>query len=299
MTTTFTLRQVEAFRALMQRQTVTRAAQMLRVSQPAMSRLIADFEASAGLLLFERHQGRLFPTAEARVLYEEVERAFIGLDRIAQAADQIRTMHRGSLRIAGSPALALDLLPEVVAAFTQAFTGVEIVLLANNSRAVVELVAGQRIDLGFVVEAIPHPAVTLERLHEGAMPCILPPGHRLASRPMVHLEDLAKEVFVSFPLPSDARLAIDKVFADHAVVRQGSIEAQLTQTVIGLVQYGAGVALIDPVSAHYARGRVAVRPFAPVVMDSIYLATLGGQPMPILAAQFLGMMRSRLAKMLG
>lgn len=299
MTTAITLRQVEAFRALMQRQTVTRAAQMLRVSQPAMSRLIADFEASAGLLLFERHQGRLFPTAEARVLYEEVERAFIGLDRIVQAADQIRTMHRGSLRIAGSPALALDLLPEVVAAFMQAFTGVEVLLLANNSRTVVELVAGQRIDLGFVVEAIPHPAVALERLHEGAMPCILPLGHRLASQPIIHLEDLAEEVFVSFPLPSDARLAIDKVFAEHAVVRQGSIEAQLTQTVIGLVQYGAGVALIDPVSAHYARGRVAVRPFSPAVVDSIYLATLSGQPMPILAGQFLGMMRSKLATMPG
>ena len=299
MTTTFTLRQVEAFRALMQRQTVTRAAQMLRVSQPAMSRLIADFEASAGLLLFERHQGRLFPTAEARVLYEEVERAFVGLDRIAQAADQIRTMHRGSLRIACSPALALDLLPEVVAAFMRAFSGIEVVLLANNSRAVVELVAGQRIDLGFVVEAIPHPAVALQRLHEGAMPCILPMGHRLASQSMIHPEDLTEEVFISFPLPSDARLAIDKVFAEHAVVRRGSIEAELTQTVIGLVQHGAGVALIEPVSAHYAHGRVALRPFAPAVMDSVYLATLGGQPMPILAGQFLGMMRNQLTKMPG
>ncbi len=293
----FTLRQVEAFRALMQRQTVTRAAQLLQVSQPAMSRLIADFEASAGLVLFERRQGRLFPTAEARVLYGEVERAFVGLDRIAQTAEQIRTMHRGSLRIAGSPALALELLPEVVATFMQAFSGVEVVLLANNSRSVVELVAGQHIDLGFVVEATPHPAVTLERLYEGEMPCILPLGHRLAPQAGIHLRDLASEVFISFPLPSDARLAIDKLFAEYGMARQGSIEAQLTQTVIGLVQYGAGVALIDPVSAHYARNRVAVKPFTPAVMDSIHLATLSGQSIPLLAREFLTMMRRQLATM--
>ena len=90
------IRQVEAFRALMQRHTVTRAAQALHISQPAVSRLLSDFESGVGFKLFERQQGRLLPTSEARVLYDEVERAFVGLDRIALAAQQIRAMRRGS-----------------------------------------------------------------------------------------------------------------------------------------------------------------------------------------------------------
>ncbi|MFP3520738.1 LysR family transcriptional regulator, partial [Pseudomonas sp. SIMBA_077] len=77
-------------------------------------RLIADLESRVGFVLFDRQQGRLTPTAEARVLSEEVERAFVGMDRIAQAARQIRAMRRGSLRVAGSPAVALDLLPSVI-----------------------------------------------------------------------------------------------------------------------------------------------------------------------------------------
>src|SRR5258708_21111610 len=105
------IRQVEAFRALMQRHTVTRAAQTLHVSQPAVSRLLADFEAGVGFTLFERQQGRLVPTAEARVLYEEVERAFVGLDRISHAAQPIRAMRLGSFRVPGSPAVALHLRP--------------------------------------------------------------------------------------------------------------------------------------------------------------------------------------------
>lgn len=108
------MRQVEAFRALIRRRTVTRAAQWLHVSQPAVSRLIADFETRVGFRLFDRQQGRLIPTPEARVLYEKVERCFAGLTRIASVAEQIRTLRRGSLRLAGSPALALEWLPRVV-----------------------------------------------------------------------------------------------------------------------------------------------------------------------------------------
>src|SRR5471032_1489651 len=85
-------RQVEAFRALMQRHTVTRAAQMLHISQPAMSRLIAVFAERVGFALSTRQQGRLMPTIEANVLYTEVERAFVGIDSITQAAQQIRAM---------------------------------------------------------------------------------------------------------------------------------------------------------------------------------------------------------------
>ena len=84
------LRQVEAFRALMQWRTVTRAAQALGISQPAVSRLLADFEAKTAQAFFERRQGRLLSTVEAHALHDEVERAFSGFERVAQAAAQIR-----------------------------------------------------------------------------------------------------------------------------------------------------------------------------------------------------------------
>jgi DNA-binding transcriptional LysR family regulator len=291
-----TIRQVEAFRALMQRHTVTRAAEMLRISQPAMTRLIADFEDGAGLGLFDRYQGRLFPTAAARVLFEEVENAFRGLDRIAQAAEQIRSMRRGSLRIACSPALALGFLPRLVAAFTRDHEGVHVAVQEHTSRMAVEFVAGQRIDLGLLVEAIPHPAVQLERVFEAPMPCILPPGHRLAAKRVIQPADLADEVFVSFPEQSDARIAIDRVFAAHGIARRTLLEAQLAQTAIGLVECGAGVSLVDPLSAHYASGRVVVRPFEPVIQDSIFLATTSGQPASSLAVAFIRLVRESLAQ---
>ncbi|GLU33652.1 LysR substrate-binding domain-containing protein [Trinickia caryophylli] len=280
------IRQVEAFRALMQRQTVTRAALALHVSQPAVSRLLADFEASVGFTLFDRQQGRLVPTAEARLLYDEVERAFVGMDSITHAAQQIRAMRRGSLRIAGSPAVALELLPRAVTDFIARHPGVDVTLLTHSARTVVEMVASERVDVGFVAEAVPHHAVRLECIVDAPMRCIVPPAHRLARKRMLRPEDLRDEPFISFPHAFVARTEIDRVFAQHAVSRQLVLEAQLSQTVVALVANGAGVAFIDPVTAAFAAPRVAVRPFAPEIRDHVFLATPNGQRLPNLASAF-------------
>jgi DNA-binding transcriptional LysR family regulator len=285
------IRQIEAFRAVMQRMTVTRAAESLHISQPAVSRLIADLESRVGFVLFERQQGRLVPTAEARVLFEEVERAFVGLDRITQAAQQIRAMRRGSLRVAGSPAVALDLLPSVIARFVERHAGIDVSLLAHSATTVVDKVASGQCDVGLIAEPIPHPAVKSERLAPSAMRCIVPRGHRLARKSSLRPEDVRGERFISFPQSFDARSVIDRVFVEAGVSRELVLEAQLSQAIVGLVANGAGVALIDPVTAFYARERVAVKTFLPAVPDHFYIVTSASQPMSVVAAAFVADMR--------
>jgi DNA-binding transcriptional LysR family regulator len=69
------------------------------------------------------------------------------------------------------------------------------------------------------------------------------------------------------------------------------IEAQLSQAIVALVANGAGVALIDPVTAAFARQRVAVRPFTPAVPDHFYIVTNGSRPFSLVAETFCGAMR--------
>lgn len=290
------IRQIEAFRAVMLRHTVTRAALSLHISQPAVSRLITDLESRIGFALFERQQGRLTPTAEARVLFEEVERAFVGLDRIAQAAHQIRAMQRGSLRVAGSPAVALDLLPAVIARFVELHAGIHVSLLAHSATTVVEKVASGQCDVGLIAEPIPHPAVRSERLANTVMRCIVPRKHRLARRASLGPADLHGERFISFPQSFDARSAIDRVFVDAGVARDLVIEAQLSQAIVALVANGAGVALIDPVTAAYAGQRVAVKPFTPAVQDQFYIVTNASQNVPVVAEAFCAEVRDAIAR---
>jgi DNA-binding transcriptional LysR family regulator len=280
------IRQVEAFRAVMQQRSVTRAAESLGVSQPAVSRLLADFETSVGFALFARRQGRLVPTAEAYVLNEEVERAFTGLERVALAAGQIREGRRGALSIAGTFDLAADFLPRVVALFAREQAGIDVSLLALESAAVVEHVGAQRCDLGFVALSVAHPHVRLEALGQWPMRCIVPRGHRLARKRIVTAADCAGEPFVSFPKTSEPRTRIDRMFAESGVTRQMGIEAALAQSVVALVEAGAGIALVDPLNAAGAAARVVVKRFSPVLPETVHVVRLAEPSRSVLAEAF-------------
>jgi DNA-binding transcriptional LysR family regulator len=274
--TDLSLRQVEAFRALMQWRTVTRAAQALGVSQPAVSRLLADFEAKLGLTLFERRRGRLLPTTDAHTLHDEVERAFFGFERVAQAAAQIRAQRRGVVRVMASPDLSADFLPRVAAAFANEHAGVDLELLTGDATEIAGRVAAQRCDLGFVMQAVAHPGVRIESLGEWPLRCIVPRGHRLARKRVIHAEDCAGERFISFAAASEVRMRIDRLFAECGVARELGLEAALAQTVVTMVEAGMGVALVDTLTAQHASARVGVKRFGPTLPCAVY-AVRGAQ----------------------
>ena len=84
---------------VMETGSVTQAGKLLYISQPAVSRLIADLEEHVNFQLFDRRKKRLIPTVEAKLLYDEVEKAFIGLSSIEDTAQSILELKRGHLRL--------------------------------------------------------------------------------------------------------------------------------------------------------------------------------------------------------
>src|SRR5436853_7818507 len=126
-------RQIEAFRALMLTASTTRAAQVMNVTQPAVSRLVRDLQAALELTLFERQGTRLTPTNEALALYAEVERSYVGLERIAQAAREIRGRRAGALRIAAMPALCSGFLPRFAGHYLMQRPGLDVALFGLMS----------------------------------------------------------------------------------------------------------------------------------------------------------------------
>src|SRR3954452_21991143 len=88
-------RQVEAFRATMLTGSVTEAAALMKVTPPAVSRLLRDLQAPLQMELFEPRGTGLVPTAAALALYTEVERSFVDLERITGAAEEIRGVRSG------------------------------------------------------------------------------------------------------------------------------------------------------------------------------------------------------------
>ena len=116
-------RHIEVFFAVMSCGTVTEAARQLGVSQPSVTTTIQQAEARLGLCLFQREGGRLIPTAEARILFEEAERAHDALAAFRTLASRLRLGEGGHVRIAAVPSLSLELLPEAIARFEKLHSG--------------------------------------------------------------------------------------------------------------------------------------------------------------------------------
>ena len=114
------LRHIEVFHAIMRTGSLSKAAELLCVSQPAVSKVLAHAERSAGLTLFNRVHGRLQPTREAELLFSETQKLQANLDSIRDLARNLALQPEGHLRIGCLPSLGLSLIPPAVEAFRAA-----------------------------------------------------------------------------------------------------------------------------------------------------------------------------------
>lgn len=261
------LRQVEAFRSVMVRGSMTAAARDLRTSQPSISRLIAELEASIQFKLFERHAGRIKPTDEGSAFYREVEHSFAGLETLSQAARDIRLFGTGKLRVAAMPALALGFLPEAIRDFRREFPNVTISLQMRSEATVTRWTSAHYCDIGFVANIIEAAGVDVMPLYRLKGVCALPPGHRLALRKVVRPKDLEGESFISLALEDAARWRVDQIFERAGVRRILSLETPYGAIICALVAQGLGIGIVNPIVARdYAFTKIAFRPFQPEML---------------------------------
>lgn len=257
------LRQIEAFKAIIETGTVSRAADLLRVSQPAASKLLAHLEIDTGLRLFERRHGRLVPTEQGLRLYEEVDRIFSGVQQIERAVDSIRREKAGRLSIGLMPALTGPFAQRVTSAFLARRPHVFTSLVTRSSRVLMEWVATRQIDIALISATASSLPILTEPLLPGALVCILPRGHRLASRRVLTPEDLAEEPFISFDAETQTQARIMAAFQSFGLVPNMVMEASTANTVGEIVAAGMGVSIIHPFLAEPVRKRVVMRPFEP------------------------------------
>lgn len=263
-----TYRQIEAFKAVMEAGRVTDAAEKLSLSQPAVSKLLASFEAAIGIRLFSRDKKRLTPTAEALALLREVDRVFVGVARVSRFANELRSMRTGELTIASVAALGQRQVPRVIARLLGKHDSVNVGLHLRSSHEVTDWVASQKADVGISMMPVDHPAVRDELLCEVSAVCVLPNGHRLCDKPDVEPGDLAGENFISFMRDGRLRHVIDSVFEEARVSRELRIDTFMSDSACAFVTEGVGVSIVEPFTAseYSRRGELVVKPFRPSVL---------------------------------
>ena len=265
-------RQLEIFRAVMVSGSASRAADLLQITQPAVSRAIGELETALDFLLFDRVRGRLVPTAEGRLFFRDVDRSFTGLDSLRASAARIRDFGSGSIRIASLAAMGSTLVPRAIRTFRDAMPQVAITLQIHASSTVRDLVANQQFDIGLAADEVDLSGVDHRAFLNAKAVCAIPPGHPLAAKSVIGPADLDGLPFVALA-PEDrarARLtqALDAVGAKPEII----VETPASATICALALEGVGVGLVNPVSAigFEARG-LTFRPFAPDVYFTTHL----------------------------
>jgi len=241
---------------------VTEAAERLRLTQSAVSRHLSTLEGEIGFDLFARHGGRLVPTPEGHAFFEQAERVLIGVDEIASIARDIRTYRSARLRLAAIPLLAHGLLPRALATFVKQNPTVRVSFVMPPQWDFGHWMAGQQFDLGLTILPLEHPSLRSEVFAEVAGVVVLPPGHPLAARRELGVEDIADEPLIAQPQHALLREQIMAKFAAAGATPNVRAETVSGFTACQLVAQGLGIAIVDAFSASAIEpGRIEIRPW--------------------------------------
>ena len=267
-----TLRQIEAFKAVMETGMVVKAAGAMHLSQPAVSRLLGDLETEFGYRLFERRKGKLVARREATELYVEVERSFSGLRRIQAAAERIGRNQLNHLRIVALSALSMGPVPRVTTGFLADNPSAHLSVQIRPRHQVLEGVADRHYDLGLGTLPVDHEEVETVLVEAVPFHCIVPRDHPLAQRDSITLQDLDGVCYVAVvgEGPLELRRRINGLFFDNGIKREIRFECSAMVMACALAAEGLGVALAPGICINdlmYAHLRVL--PFKPEITVDI------------------------------
>ncbi|MBD7959572.1 MULTISPECIES: LysR substrate-binding domain-containing protein [Comamonas] len=298
------LRHIEVFHAVMQTGSVSAAARLTNVTQPAVSRTLQHAELQLGFPLFERVRGRLTPTNEAMALFPLVERLYEQLDEVQRLAANLRHGHASDkLLVLSVFALSREVLPHAVARFRQKYPQVQVNVQALHTPQVVSALLLQEADVGFVISSVGQPALEHETLAEVDMHCVLPKGllppSRIHTKGMT-LEDLIDVPLVALDVKDPLGMRINQACREHGVGLSPVVTVQTYHAALSMAEYGLGAAIVDGCTASAADLRkVHVVPLLPRITVSVNALHLAQRPSSVLARAMTQEMRKALKEILG
>jgi len=230
---------LRAFAAFARRRSFSAAARELRISQPAVSKHIAEVEREAGVKLVERRPrgGELTPAGE--FLANHVLRAQALLAQAARGVAEFRQRATGSLTIVASGVPATYLLPEVVVAFQRVHPGVRVSIVSGASAQTMDALRSHRAELGVVGGFAAAPEIEAEPLVEEEIVVVGPP--QLAGRRMSR-RDAEAAMWISPYEGSATRAAVEAAWADSGITPSRRLELPSWEAVKLAVARGHGVA---------------------------------------------------------
>lgn len=237
-----TLRHMKIFLAVYQTQHITKAAQQLRMTQPAVTRAIQEIEGYYGIRLFERINRKLYITETGRMFYTYAVHIVDSFDQMEKGLrdwDQL-----GMLRVGTTIALGTDLLPRVLVRFQQSHPGLQVRSVVSNGAALQKALLDNELDFAVVEGSVDREELAKRAIAPDRLVLILSPDDPRARQEHLCLKDLARDPFLLRDKGSVGRAFLERVFALHELPLVPVMESVSTQAILRAVHLGLGISFL-------------------------------------------------------
>ncbi|MFJ8044702.1 LysR family transcriptional regulator [Kitasatospora sp. NPDC096147] len=289
--------QLAQFAAVARLEHVTRAAELLGMPQPTLSRSVARLEAELGVRLLARQGRTVRLTRAGRLLLGSVERALAELERGAEAARAEADPAAGRVAFGFLHTMGSDAVPALLRGFRAGHPKVRFQLVQDYGAAMLERLRAGELDLCLVSPLPDAPDLTARPLDEQRLHLVVPADHRLAGRRRIRLAEAAEDPFVVVEQGYGLRVITEGFCAEAGFAPRIAFEGEEAETLRGLVAAGLGVALLPPALVPRP-GVVELEVTAPRTRRAIGLAWVTGRPLTPPVAAFREFVLSRRGRLL-
>ncbi|MEM7522819.1 MAG: LysR substrate-binding domain-containing protein, partial [Pseudomonadota bacterium] len=280
--------------ALLEAGSVSRAAERLNLTQPAVSIALSNLEGELGFRLFHRERGYFAPTGEAMALHNEVAQGLRAVSRVAERAAEIRSGAVGGVSIATNGALSINFLPRQIAAFQRANAGVSVDVRVHSSRQIASWVSAGQIDIGLIDPPAPVAGLNAETFRLECV-CVMREDDPLAQEKVIYPKSLRGQTLIGVTGDHVVDRQLDALLSAADIEARRDVTAYFFAIARNIVAAGAGVAIIDPINGKTELSDGVVwREFSPRVDHEVAIITAKGQHLSAAATSIREMIRSGL-----
>ena len=258
------LRHLRYFLAVAEALNFTKAAALLRVAQPALSRRVQDLEDEIGVDLLKRSPRGVVLTAEGKLFLDKTRHILKLAD---ESVEQVRALARGEegeLHMGYAPAPTVEILPPALAAFQKAFPRVRVLLHDFSEQELIDGLRNGRLELALMPRGAGPQSVGLEFETLRSYPiCVaVAPTHRFARLKTITLEMVATEAMIGFNRKDypEYYVGLDRIFEPLGIKPRVVVECDSSSSLITEIETGRGVAIASPVLRHASGKRLLYRP---------------------------------------
>lgn len=240
-----TLHQLRILTAVVDRQSFTRAAEALSLSQPAVTHQMQAFSRALGHPLFQPARGRIELTPIGQALYERAGRVLALVTEMAEAIDNLNGLESGSVRVAGDTTVGIYVVPDALSAFHRIYPRIQLNLDVVNRKAVLDLLRRGEADLAVLGRLPEDGSVEALPLLENQLMCYCAPDHPFVAREPVSIKDLNLGPLLLREPGSATRDTTERVFREHGADAVPTMEMASNGALKRAVVGGLGVAIFS------------------------------------------------------